>query len=175
MTRTQIRRIGRTALAAAGLTALAAVTAFAVTAFAATGAKPAGAPPRVTAITLGIRHRVFHEFGEKQTVVMNKRFQIGDTDYSGEVVEFQPDFAIRLNPKRISSRSNEPNNPAFHIIVRENGTPRDTVWAFLNMAPHFAPKSLLAFQILKIEFENHTPVVGDTTSAAPDTSRGHGR
>lgn len=138
-------------------------------------AGPAGAPPKVASVTLGIRHRVFHDFGEKQAVAMKKRFQIADTDYSGEVVEFQPDFQIQLNPKRISSRSNQPNNPAVRIVVREKGAPRDTVWAFLNAPPHFAAKSLLAFQILRIDFTDHAPVVADTSAAAPDTARGHGR
>jgi len=170
MNRSPVRRFGAAALAIVSISLLAAVSTPG-----AAGSKPAGTPPKVTAVTLGIRHRVFHGFAEKQTVEMKKRFQIGDTDYSGELIEFQPDFVIELKPRRITSRSNEPKNPAVRIVVRENGAPQDTVWAFLNMAPHFGVRSMLAFQILEMQFEGHDPVMADTSVAVPDTSGGHGR
>lgn len=168
MTGTPVRRFGATAVAIVLLAVVAAVTLPGTA-----GSKPAGKPPKVTAVTLGVRHRVFPGFGELKRVEMNKRFQVGDTEFAAEIVEFQPDFTIQLKPrKKITSRSNEPNNPAFRIIVREKGSPRDTVWAFFNSPPHFAAKSLLAFQVLKIEFEDRPPLEPDTTSAEPGTSGG---
>ena len=49
--------------------------------------------------------------------------------------------------------------------MRENGVPRDTTWAFLNMPPHFAARSLLAFKILRIDFADRPPLLPDTSSA----------
>jgi hypothetical protein len=118
-----------------------------------TGATPAEkAPAKVKSVTVLIRNRVFHEFFDKQTVAMNEEFQVGDSEYTAELFEYIPDFAIDTKSKKVLSRSNEPNNPAFHVVVREKGAPTDTVWAFLNTPPHFARKSMLAFKIHEIEF-----------------------
>jgi len=125
---------------------------------------PSGAP-RVTTVTLGVRHRVFHDFVESDEVQMKERFAIGDTPYSATVTDFLPDFVIDVAARRITSRSNEPKNPAFRIVVRENGVVSDTTWAFLNLPPHFAPKSMLAFKIMRIDFTDRPPLLADTSAA----------
>jgi len=126
---------------------------------------PRGAP-RVRSVTLGIRHRVFHDFAETDEVRLRQPFAIGDTPYAATVTDFVPDFVIDVAARRISSRSSEPRNPAFRIIVREDGVPSDTAWAFLNLPPHFAPKSLLAFKVLRIDFADRPPLLADTSAAA---------
>jgi hypothetical protein len=118
-------------------------------------------------VTLGIRHRVFQQFSEVQKVALQKEFPIGDTEYSARVVRYVPDFAMELKTGKVVSRSNEPRNPAFQIIVKENGAAKDTTWAFLNMPPHFARNSLLAFKIARIDFLGREPILADTTHAAP--------
>jgi hypothetical protein len=139
------------------------IRAAALTALLATPAIPAEAPKapplEVTGVTLRIRHRVFANFREDRGVRPRQVFQVGDTDYSAQVVRFVPDFAMNTKSHKIVTRSPEPNNPAFEIIVKEKGAPQDTTWAFLNMPPHFARTSMLAFQILRIDFKNHAPVV----------------
>jgi hypothetical protein len=122
--------------------------------------------PKVKSVTLGIRHRVFHDFAEEDEARMREPFTIGDTPYSATVMDFLPDFVIDVGARRITSRSNEPRNPAVRIIVRENGVPQDTSWAFLNMPPHFAARSLLAFKLLRIDFTDRPPLLADTSSLA---------
>jgi hypothetical protein len=120
--------------------------------------------PKVLKVSLGVRHRVFPDFAEKCEAVMGKSFQIGDTRFSATVTDFEPDFVIDLPTHSITSRSIEPQNPAFRLIVREQGQPQDTTWAFLNMPPHFARNSLLAFEILRIDFAGRPPLLRDTTA-----------
>jgi hypothetical protein len=83
------------------------------------------------------------------------------------VVEFVPDFSMDLKSKKVVSRSNELRNPAFRIIVRERGVPQDTSWAFVNMPPHFARNSMLAFKVLRVDFTGRAPLIADSTVAAP--------
>ena len=120
--------------------------------------------PRVRSVTLGIRHRVFPDFAEQSEAVIGRAFQIGDTRFSATVTEFEPDFVIDPTRHSITSRSIEPRNPAFRLIVREGGVPQDTTWAFLNMAPHFMRNSLLAFEILRIDFADRPPLLRDSTA-----------
>jgi hypothetical protein len=139
---------------------------------AAPGASPARTPPlEVSGVTLRIRHRVFEKFADERRVRPREVFQIGDTDYSAQIVRFVPDFAMNLKTGKIATRTPLPNNPAFQIIVKEKHVPQDTTWAFLNSPPHFARKSMLAFQILRIEFTNHEPVVRpDSAGVSPASS-----
>jgi hypothetical protein len=131
----------------------------------AAAAPPAGKPPVVEAVTFDIHHRVFPNFFEQSRVRLKQSFAIGDTKYSARVVRFVPDFDLNLKTHKVVSITNEPNNPAFQVIVREKGVPQDTVWAFLNMPPHFARNSMLAFQVRRIDFVGRAPMLGDTSSA----------
>lgn len=131
---------------------------------------PAGKPPKVMAVALDIRHQVFGNFREGAIVGMKEDFRVGDTDYTARVIDFVPDWAMGLETFKVFSRSNEPRNPGFRIVVREKGEVRDTVWAFLHMPPHFARNSMLSFKVLKIEFADHAPVPftpADTTAKSP--------
>jgi hypothetical protein len=139
---------------------------------------PTGRPPKVTAVALDVRHMVFGNFHEGVITGMKDEFRIGDSDYTGRIIEFVPDWAMGLQTFRVFSRSNEPNNPGFRIVVREKGQVRDTVWAFMHMPPHFARNSMLSFKVLRIEFADHPPVPApraDSTSAhaarKPDSTR----
>jgi len=126
----------------------------------------AGAALQVTDVTLRIRHRVFGNFREDRTVHLREVFQVGDTDYTGQVLRFVPDFAFDTKTRKVVTRSADPNNPAFQILVKEKGAPKDTTWAFLNAMPHFTRNSLLAFQVLRIDFKDHAPLI-----APPDTAK----
>lgn len=129
-------------------------------------AKPA-AEPRVSAaqrlrvkqVTLGVGHRAFPDFYDEVTVRVGEPFAVGSTNYTARILRFEPDFVIEAATRKVVSKSNEPNNPAFQMEAIEKGVPHDTSWAFLNFPPHFSKKSLVAFKVLRIEFENHAPVV----------------
>lgn len=136
------------------------------------GAKPAAAPvashaARVKSVTLAMRHRVFKNFSDLQTVTPQKEFPVGDSEFSARVIRYVPDFAMDLKTGKVVTRSNEPKNPAFQIIVWEKKVPQDTTWAFMNLPPHFGRKSMIAFKIARIDFVGAPPVVADTTRAEP--------
>ncbi len=132
--------------------------------------KPASSArgPRVETVTLGIRHRVFHEFSDRQMVRMNQDFILGDTDFSARVVQYVPDFQMDLRRHTVFSLTDQPNNPAFKIIVRKNKVPQDTSWAFLKSPPHFGARSYFAFQVLRIDFADRPPLAADTAVAVPN-------
>lgn len=117
-----------------------------------------GAKLKVTNMTFVVGHRAFTDFRDKVTVKLNETFRVGDSEYSAKVVEFQPDFTMDLKARKVSSRSQDPKNPAAKVYVWKNGAPDDTSWAFLNMPPHYGRNSMLAFQMTRVEFENHAAV-----------------
>jgi hypothetical protein len=125
---------------------------------------PAGSP-KPKAVTLHVFSRVFGNFHDKVSVPLRQEFRVGDTEYTARIVDWVPDFAMDLKNRKIFSRGPEPKNPAFRIVVRKNGAPQDTVWAFVNMPPHFARKSLLAFIATQIEFLDHPPIVSEDSLA----------
>ena len=131
-------------------------------------AKPAvkpGAGPRLKTVTLAIRHRVFHEFADQQAIPLNKDFLVGDTEFTARVIQYVPDFAMDLSTHKVVSRSQEPKNPAFKIVVREGKTYRDTTWAMLSLPPHFARNSYLAFKVMRIDFTDREALVADSAQA----------
>ena len=128
---------------------------------------PAAKGPRLSAVTLGVRHRVFHDFSDRQMVRLNQDFILGDTEFSARVVQYVPDFQMDLKQHRIFSLTNQPNNPAFKIIVRKGKAPQDTSWAFLKSPPHFGARSYFAFQVLRIDFVDRPPLAADTVVTAP--------
>jgi hypothetical protein len=126
---------------------------------------PPAAKLRLRTVDLHIFHRVFPDFHDHVDAALNKEFRIGDTEYTGTVIRFVPDFTMDLKTGKISSRSQEPKNPAFRLVVKKNGVPQDSSWAFLNMAPHFGQRSLIAFLAVRATFENHGPVASRDTLA----------
>jgi hypothetical protein len=126
----------------------------------------AAAPaPKLKSVTIAIRNRVFHEFADQQTVAQGQKFVIGDTDYSARIVQFIPDFAMDLGTRKVVSRSPEPKNPAFKIIVSQKGKAQDTTWAMMSLPPHFTRRSFLAFKVMRVDFVNRQPIVADSAQA----------
>jgi hypothetical protein len=131
----------------------------AVPAWPAAPAAPAGgAAPKVKSVTFHVFHRVFQNFQERVATPMKQDFRVGDTEHTARVVEWVPDFTMDLKTRKITTRGPEPKNPAFRIVVRKGGVPQDTVWAFFNMPPHFAAKSLVGFMATDITFLDHAPM-----------------
>jgi len=113
---------------------------------------------KMKSVRLHVFHRVFRNFHDQVEARLKQEFRIGDSDYTGVITEFVPDFAMGLESHKVMTRSQEPNNPAFHIVVRKNGVPVDTTWAFLDMPPHFTRRALVAFIATRVTFENHPTV-----------------
>jgi hypothetical protein len=128
-------------------------------------AAASGHAPQVTSVVLASRHRVFPDFLEVDSVRVKQEFPVGDTPFSAQVLEFVPDFAMDLKTHKVISRTPEPRNPAFRILVREKGVIQDTTWAFINMPPHFGRKSLLAFFIVRIDFKDRPSMWADDSLA----------
>ncbi|MCE9627156.1 MAG: hypothetical protein K8R56_04470 [Candidatus Eisenbacteria bacterium] len=122
---------------------------------------------RVAQVTLVVGHRVFTEFRDRIVTPLDTEFLIGDSEYTGKVVEFQSDFTMDLASRKVTSRTLAPNNPAVRVLVWKNGAPDDTSWAFLKMPPHYGRKSMLAFQLTKVEFTNHATIEADSALIAP--------
>lgn len=124
---------------------------------AAPGAEEAsGSRPAPTHITVAITHRVFVDFHDTMTVAMNERRVVGDTEYTFELVEFYPDFAIDTN-NAVTSVTDDPKNPAFKVAVYEKEEKADDTWAFYGIdIPHFGRKSYLAFKVLGFEYRGET-------------------
>lgn len=125
------------------------------------------AAPAFQSVTLRVGHRAFPDWFEDHRVAMHDPFQVGDSDLSAEIIRYEPDFTMMTKTRRITSRSDQPNNPAFQIVVYQGETPHDTTWAFLKMPPHFGAKSLVAFKVMRIDFKGRKPLVNPDTTAAP--------
>jgi hypothetical protein len=134
-----------------------------------------GSRLRVKRAVIGVRHRAIHEFYDEATVKLGEEFPVGDTEYRAKVLRFVPDFGIDMETRQVFSKSDRPQNPAMQIATWEKGAPHDTSWAFLNFPPHFSKRALLAFQVLRIEFENHAPVTPKNLAPVDTTASAKGK
>ncbi|MFN8586575.1 MAG: hypothetical protein U0704_02150 [Candidatus Eisenbacteria bacterium] len=135
----------------------------------ATGAAPSAAAPagvpKLKNVTLHIFNRVFPSFHDKVVAQRGVEFRVGDSEYTARIVDYVPDFTLDLKTHKVTSRGTEPKNPAFKLIVKKGNVPQDTTWAFFNMPPHFARKSLIAFVATEINFTNRPALVSQDSLA----------
>jgi cytochrome c biogenesis protein len=84
-----------------------------------------------------------------------KPARLADSGATVELTEFVPDFV--LNGNQISSRSDEPRNPAIELSVTPPGGKPAEVWIFPK-APQMAPpnQSGINFQLQELEMEYMT-------------------
>ena len=75
---------------------------------------------------------------------------LGDSGVQVELADSVPDFVLEGN--QLSTRSNEPNNPAVKLQVTQAGGKRTSVW-FFPKSPQmsFPDESGIAFQLRKVE------------------------
>lgn len=101
----------------------------------------------VFVVTIG--NRLVPEWKEDRRLRLQEPFVIGDTDNTGVVQRFLPDFRIiDGHPRSVSRRA---DNPAIRVVVSKGEAPVDSSWAFLNFPPHFSPYNFFTFQLEKIE------------------------
>jgi hypothetical protein len=89
------------------------------------------------------------------TLQPDKPARLGDSGTLVELAEFIPDFVLEGN--QISSRSDEPRNPAIQLGVTLPGGKQAGVWIFPK-APEIAPpnESGINFQLRDLEMEYTT-------------------
>ena len=121
--------------------------------------------PKIKSVTFQVYHRVFQNFHDEVTAPLKQEFRVGDSEFTGRIIDWVPDFDMDIKAHKVTSRGAEPKNPAFRIVVRKNNVPQDTVWAFVNMPPHFARKSLLAFLTSEVQFVDRAPIVSNDSLA----------
>jgi cytochrome c biogenesis protein len=75
---------------------------------------------------------------------------LGDSGVQVELADFVPDFVLHGN--QLSTRSDQPNNPAIRLQLTQAGGKRSSVW-FFPKAPqmNFPDESGIAFQLRDIE------------------------
>jgi hypothetical protein len=130
--------------------------------------EPASPVYTASAIRVAISHRVFVSFADTVTVDMHERRVVGDTEFSFEVVEFYPDFAIMDSTRAFVSVTAEPHNPAFKIRIYENEEQSEDTWAFFGVdIPHYGRNSYLAFKVLGFEYRGD--MFGGAGASAPAT------
>lgn len=113
--------------------------------------KAAGTGPDSVVVFIG--NRLFPDFAEIATARLHQRCQVGDTDYSFVVEQFNPHFTIIDSTHAVVALSDEPKNPAFRIKVYQNDAAVDSSWAFYNMnVPHFSRTSALWFRVLCFDY-----------------------
>jgi hypothetical protein len=100
---------------------------------------------------LEVRHHHFPNFQEEHRARFGEWFSIGDTEVEARVIRYEPDFEINLDTKEVGSRSEEPNNPAVQIEIREEGKETVRMWAFWNTPPHMGGPSPLVFNLTAVE------------------------
>jgi hypothetical protein len=65
---------------------------------------------------------------KEYTVELGKTLQIPNSKLAVDVLEFLPD--MKIENSTFTSASNEPNNPAVHVIVKEDGKEIFKGWLF---------------------------------------------
>jgi hypothetical protein len=110
---------------------------------------------------LEVRHRVFADFHEIDTVEMNKQFSIGEGDDVGEVFVFNPHFNIS-DSGRVLQLSDTLYNPAVRVRVTQKDSVIQESWAFFyGSMPHFRRNDLLGFRLLSFHVsDKYIPAQG---------------
>lgn len=94
------------------------------------------------------RHRLFPDFSQIDTVTMEEPFYIGEEEYKGEVIEFNPHLGITQKGEALQM-SDTLYNPAVRVRVSLDGEVKQESWGFLVLtSPHFRRESLFAFRLV---------------------------
>lgn len=134
----------------------------------------AGCRGRLETVTLRVGHRMYANFADTVTVRLGERFQIGDTQFTGEIDRFIPDFA--MEEKEAVSRSDEIKNPAVHVKVYDGGSVIEESWAFPGRgAPHVKGANFLYFVITDMEIAPEEGAVGERQDAVEDSAGAQAR
>ena len=94
------------------------------------------------------RHRLYPEFSQVDTVGMDQPFYIGEDEYEGVVVGFNPHLGITTKGEALKL-SDTLYNPAVRVHVSLEGELKQENWGFFVLeSPHFRRDDLLAFKLV---------------------------
>jgi len=100
---------------------------------------------------LEVKHRVFTDFQEVDTVRMNEKFEIGDGEEFGQVFTFNPHLLITEKGQYLQV-SDTLYNPAVRVRVYQKDSVVQESWAFYFAdAPHFRRSDILGFRLLEFK------------------------
>jgi len=94
------------------------------------------------------RHQLYPDFQQIDTVSMEEPFYIGEDEWEGKVIGFNPHLGITMEGEALQM-SDTLYNPAVRIQVSYNGEVKQESWGFFVMkAPHFKREDLLGFRLV---------------------------
>ncbi len=97
------------------------------------------------------RHRLHPKFSQIDTVGMNGVFYIGEEEYKGELIAFNPHLGITMEGKALQM-SDTLYNPAVRIRVSLDDEIQQESWGFSVLSsPHFRREDLLAFRLVEFK------------------------
>ncbi len=93
-------------------------------------------------------HRLYPEFSQVDTVGMDQPFYIGEDEYEGVVIGFNPHLGITDKGEALKL-SDTLYNPAVRVRVSLEGEMKQENWGFFVLeSPHFRRDDLLAFKLV---------------------------
>ncbi|MDY6862257.1 MAG: cytochrome c biogenesis protein ResB, partial [Thermodesulfobacteriota bacterium] len=96
------------------------------------------------------------DFKRIYRVKEGEKFIIPETNFEVTIERFFPDFILNENG-RAFSRSNELNNPAAYISIKENGVKKGSTWAFARFSDfHGTWDGEFKFQLKDLESREYT-------------------
>lgn len=114
----------------------------------------AGVDHSALKFTIDVGSRLYPDWKESHDVALYIPFFLGDTEFRASASRFVPDFKIADG--KVISETQEWLNPALEVVVFQDTTAVDTVWAFKNFPPHYSARSFFTFQLRSIEGEPET-------------------
>ena len=106
---------------------------------------------------------------EETTVSVGKTGLLPNGGFEVEVQEYVPDFSYDSKTKKVTTRSQTPNNPAVHVLIRNQKSKEEkTRWLYANM-PNFGheqgaapgPKFVYRYEPARRPAERECLVLGD--------------
>ncbi len=99
------------------------------------------------------RHRLYPEFQQIDTVALNEPFYVGDEEWEGKVIGFNPHLGITMEGVDLQM-SDTLYNPAVRVQVSYDGEIKQESWGFSVMkAPHFKREDLLGFRLVDFKVD----------------------
>ena len=94
------------------------------------------------------RHRLYPNFSQIDTIAMDEPFYIGEDEYKGEVIAFNPHLGITTKGEALQM-SDTLYNPAVKVRVSLEDEVQQESWGFFVMtSPHFRRENLFAFRLV---------------------------
>lgn len=104
-------------------------------------------------VLLNIKGPGLAQYGAVSSFEFDKETYVPHSDIKIHIQEYVPDFSINIKTKKVTSRSDKPNNPALKVVLLKGTT--DTLlnkWIFKNFPNQHASKSDYT-----ISFMSYTP------------------